>query len=360
VLAFSRRHWLTLGAGLLALAFVADGRVRPAAAARSIDVDLLLVLFALLTTIEILRASGYLDLAVSSTLSRFHRARTFALVLVLLSGILASLVTNDVTLFIIIPFTIVASKFSDFDAEDAIVLEIIASNLIGCLTPLGNPQNLFIFHRSGWAASHFIRAMFPFVLWNVVGLLAALFLIGRSRPIAAIRMPLPSRSAIAAVGGAICFGFVLLEIARVINGWPAAVAASIVGAIVLRRRIFSIDYSIVPLFFFAFIVVEGLLEVNAYPVGAHLYASSIALSQVVSNVPAAVLLSPIAAGRWRELLYGVSAGGCGTIIASLANLLGWRIYVRESNRDRRFFLRLTLLNFAFLGWAAIGGWFLLL
>jgi Na+/H+ antiporter NhaD/arsenite permease-like protein len=76
---------------------------------------------------------------------------------------------------------------------------------------------------------------------------------------------------------------------------------------------------------------------------------------MISNVPATILLSPIAADRWQELLYGVNAGGCGTIIASLANLLGWRIYVREWNRDPRFFWRFTALNFVFLAWATIGG-----
>ncbi len=359
MLAFTRRHWLTFAAGVLALAFVLTGRVGPADAARAIDVDLLLVLFALLTTIEILRASGYLDLAVASTLSRFGRTRPFALALIVLSGVLASLVTNDVTLFIIIPFTIVASRFSDFDVEDAVVLEIIATNLLGCLTPLGNPQNLFIFHRSGWGAAHFIGVMTPFVLWNFAGFLAALFIFGRSRPMTARTVALPPRNGIAAIGGAICFALVILEIARLMNAWPAAVAALIAGAFFLRRRIFTIDYSIVPLFFFAFIVVEGLRAMNVYRGGANLYGASIALSQILSNVPATVLLSPIASGRWRELLYGVDAGGCGTIIASLANLLGWRIYVRESNRDKRFFWRLTALNVAFLAWTATGGWILL-
>lgn len=66
-----------------------------------------------------------------------------------------------------------------------------------------------------------------------------------------------------------------------------------------------------------------------------------------------MLLSPFARGDWRTLLYGVNAGGCGTIIASLANLLGWRIYVRESNRDRRFFWRLTAVNVAFLAWVVL-------
>src|SRR4029077_10098895 len=89
--------------------------------------------------------------------------------------------------------------------------------------------------------------------------------------------------------------------------------------------------------------------------------------QLISNVPATILLSPLAAARWRELLYGVNAGGCGTIIASLAHLLGWQILSRASgegsprpiNRSR-FFWRMTALNFAFLAWAAIGGWILLI
>lgn len=325
--------------------------------ARAIDVDLLLILFALLVTVEILRASGWLELIVKTVVTRFHTTRGFAIGMIAFSGALAALVTNDVTLFVVIPFTIIASRFSDFDVEDAVILEIIASNLIGCLTPLGNPQNLFIFHRSGWSAAQFIAAMLPFVAWCVVGLFAATFLLGKSRPMKANEVVLPPRNGYAGVAGAICFLLVLLEVARVISAWPAAIAALIAGVVFLRRRMLKMDLSIVPIFFVAFLVVEGLRTLDLPR--PDVYFTSIALSQVISNVPAAVLLAPFTNGEWRELLYGVSAGGCGTIIASLANLLGWRIYVRESNRDPRFFRRLTAINFAFLGWAAAGGWALL-
>src|SRR6185436_14740884 len=169
---------------------------------------------------------------------------------------------------------------------------------------------------------------------------------------------LPARNGRAAIAGAICLALVLLEVTRVIDAWPAAAAAAIAGVWFLRRRIADVDFSIIPLFFFAFIIVEGLRSL-APAMHANVYFTSIAVSQVISNVPAAILLTPFANGDWRELLYGVNAGGCGTIIASLANLLGWRIYVRESNRDPRFFRRLTIINFAFLGWATLGGWLLL-
>jgi Na+/H+ antiporter NhaD/arsenite permease-like protein len=354
-----RQHALTIGAGLVAVVLLVAGRVSVDAAVRAIDLDLLLVLFALLIAVDLLRSGGVLDLAVARTVERFHTTRSFAVALIAFSGVLAAIVTNDVTLFVVVPFTVAASRAADFDVEDAVILEIVATNLVGCLTPLGNPQNLFVFHRSGWTAAHFIVVMAPFVAWSVAGLLAAIFLLGRSceMPKRAISLqPLDRKMALA---GAATLVLVLCEIARILNAWPAAIIAAISATLLLKKRALRIDYSIVPLFLFAFIVVESMRSIHVRGAEDHLYGTSIALSQFVSNVPATVLLSPFTAGRWRELLYGVNAGGCGTIIASLANLLGWRIYVRESGRDPRFFRRLTFVNFAFLAWIATGGWVLL-
>ena len=337
---------------ILAIAFIASGRVTPEAALGAIDVDLLLVLFALLVTVEILRASGGLELAARAVTSRFHTTRGFVTAMIAFSGALSALVTNDVALFVVIPFTVIASQYATFDVEQAVILEILAANLIGCLTPLGNPQNLFIFHRSGMSAAAFVGIMAPFCAW------CALALFGVRQQ--SCRFESGGKAAAlhpAAYTGLACFALVLLEIARVIPAWPAALAALAAGVAFLRKRLLRTDLSIVPLFFFAFIVVEGLRTFSLPQ--PDVYFTSIALSQVISNVPAAVLLAPMANGQWRELLYGVSAGGCGTIIASLANLLGWRIYVRESNRDPKFFRRLTTMNFAFLAWAAVGGWLLL-
>ena len=342
---------------ILALAFLVTGRVPVDAAMKAIDFDLLLVLFALLVAVEILRASGWLDLVVRAVVGRFRTTRGFALALVAFSGLLAALVTNDVTLFVVIPFTIIASRYADFDVEALVILEIVATNLLGCLTPLGNPQNLFIFHRSGMSAVDFVVTMLPLVLWCAIGLFVGVRRLCRRFESGSRAAALQPVNRYAAATGIICFLLVLFEVARILPAWPAALAALLAGVVVLRVRLLRMDLSIVPLFFFAFIVVEGL-RTFALP-RPDVYFTSIALSQVISNVPAAVLLAPFTNGEWRELLYGVSAGGCGTIIASLANLLGWRIYVRESNRDPRFFRRLTAINFAFLGWAAAGGWLLL-
>jgi Na+/H+ antiporter NhaD/arsenite permease-like protein len=355
---FAREQVLELSAAAIALAFLLSGRVTPRAALRAIDVDLLLVLFALLIAVEVLRESGYLDVAVARTVSRFSSARTFAGALIVATGVLASLVTNDVTLFIVIPFTVLASRMSSFRIENVVILEVIASNVLGCLTPLGNPQNLFVFHQSGWSAQRFILTMLPLVAWSAIGLLIAIIFTVEGSEITAPARASVARNDAMAIGGAICFALVLLEIARLTDAWPAAIAAAICAAVFLRSRIFDLDLSILPLFFFAFIAVEGLRSFHLPRVGG-IYEMSILASQVISNVPATVLLTPFAGGDWKTLLYGVNAGGCGTIIASLANLLGWRIYMRDSGAHPRFILRLTAFNFAFLGWIGVGGWALL-
>lgn len=344
---------LTLCAAAIAILLLVTGVVRWGDV--QVDHELLLVLFALLLAVEILRASGYLDALVKRVMTRFRTTRSFGFAMVMFSGVLAMFVTNDVALFVVIPFTVIASRFSDFDIEDAVILEIVAVNLIGCLTPLGNPQNLFVYHRAGWNAGEFILVMLPFVAWCTVGLIAALFLLGPSHEMRRNDVPLPERNARAAAAGAVCFALVVLHIAHAIPAWPAAAAAAIAWLVFLRKRV---DLWIVPLFFFVFIVVAGL-GVLGLRIGENLYLAAIALSQIISNVPATILLSASVDANWLELLYGANAGGAGTIIASLANLLGWQIYVRESNRDPRFFRRLTLINFAFLAWAAMGGWLIL-
>jgi Na+/H+ antiporter NhaD/arsenite permease-like protein len=323
-----------------------------------IDFDLLLVLFALLITVEILRMSGYLDWVVARSVTRFRTTRGFALALIVFSGVLAAIVTNDVALFVVIPFTIIASRFSDFDVEDAVILEIVATNLIGCLTPLGNPQNLFVFHQSGWSAVQFIAVMLPFVAWCAAGLVIATLFLGPSRPMTRNEVDLPQRDNRAAIAGLICLAFVILEVARLLPAWIAAALALIAGVVFLQRRLFKVDFTIIPIFCVAFLLIGWMQQSLNLRLPIGLYPAAIVSSQVISNVPATVLLAPFTT-EWRELLYAVNAAGCGTIIASLANLLGWRIYVRESNRDAKFFHRLTAINVVFLLWAAAGGWLLL-
>jgi Na+/H+ antiporter NhaD/arsenite permease-like protein len=372
-MARASRWWLylqeqkvVLVAAAAAVALLATGRVDPRRIPGAVDWELLLLLFALILAVELLRESNVLERAAALWMSRFRNARTFTLASALFAGALAALVTNDVALFVVVPVTVAAARSSQLDGARAIMLQIVAVNLVGCLTPLGNPQNLFIAHQSGWNAATFIAAMAPFVLWSAAGIAIAVPLLEPRRAVEAALTAPPLRAA-PFVAGSLVFAIVVLEIFGVVPAWPAAAAAAIGTLLLLRARIGEIDIFIIPLFFFAFIVVEGLRSFDVYalfallprePDGLSLWVTTLLTSQIISNVPAAVLLEPLAGERWRLLLYAVNAGGCGTMIASMANLIGWRLYARECGNDPRFFNTFSLVQVAFLAWSGIGGWFL--
>jgi Na+/H+ antiporter NhaD/arsenite permease-like protein len=356
---FLQQQLFVVAVGIVALAFVAAGRVSLGDAPRFTDTTLLQVLFALLVAVEALRESRMFDLVVAATIRRFRRARSFALAMLVVAGLLAALLTNDVALFIVIPFTLAAGRMSGFDVRTVVALEVVAANLLGSLTPLGNPQNLFVYHQAGWSATGFMRIMLPFVLASAAFLVAAIWLLVPRRD---VETPEPATHSIErwrATTGIVTLLLVILEILRVVPAWPAAALAAVCLFGFLRHRIGEMGLSIVPLFFFAFIIVEGLRSLGIYELletmpaskpEIRLYLAGLFGSQVLSNVPMAILLSPVAEGRWIHLLYGVNAGGCGTIIASLANLLGWRIYRREKLSGDGFFRILTLINVAALVW----------
>ena len=351
-------------AALAAAAVVVTGRVPAGRISRVEDGRLLGTLFALLLSVELVRASGLLDAAVRRAVARFSSARSLCLALIALSGGLSAVVTNDVALFVVIPITVAAQKHSNFRVRNAVILEIVAANLLGCLTPVGNPQNLFLYRQSGLAPARFVLVMAPFVAAAAVLLLAALFAMEPRRRIEPVGAEVAPVLPVAAALGCAGVGLVVLEIAGSTPPWIAPAYAAAAAAAVLGRRALRADLSIVALFFFVFIDIAALHS-GSFPrifaalpgsPSLRLYVSGALASQVISNVPAAVLLAPFAGGRHATLLYAVNAGGCGTIVASLANLLGWRIYAREAGPDAVFFRRFLAVNLAFFaGMGVVGG-----
>jgi Na+/H+ antiporter NhaD/arsenite permease-like protein len=360
---FLKAHFFLAGAGGLAVLAVAAGRVPLREVARVQDGRLLLTLFALILSVELLRDSGLLDSAMKSAVGRFSHARSLTLSLVLASGGLSALVTNDVALFVVIPFTVASARYSNFRVRNAVILEVLAANLLGCVTPIGNPQNLFISHLSGMSVARFLAVMSPFFAASLLLLGAAVFVLEPARSIERIHAEPPALKPAAAFLGLAGIALVLLAIGRVLApAIPCAVAA-LAAAILLGRRVLRESLLILPLFLFVFIDMAAVHSFDfagffgrlPLPPDLRLFLAGTLLSQILSNVPTAVLLAPVAAGRWKLLLYAVDAGGCGTLVASLANLLGWQIYSAESGRDPVFlrrFLRVNLLFLALVGSAA--------
>jgi len=359
-----RGQLFLLVAAALGVAAVGSGLVPWRAVPRIEDGRLLATLFSLVFSVDALRSSGALDALVRRAISRFARARTLTAALVLASGALSAVVTNDVALFVMVPFTVAASRFSDFRVRNAVILEITAANLLGCVTPIGNPQNLFLFHRSGMTIPGFLSTMLPFVAVAAVLLGAAVMILEPARPITRVEAPPPRVEGFMAAAGAVGIALVLASIAGAIPPWVPLAAVAPIALSLARRgagmRRLAASLAIVPLFFFVFVDMAAvaaldfrrLFEAIPLPAGPRLFVSGLFFSQGISNVPAAVLLAPFAAGRRRTLLYAVNAGGCGTLVASLANLLGWQIYLRERGPDTVYLPRFYAVSFAFLG--AIG------
>jgi Na+/H+ antiporter NhaD/arsenite permease-like protein len=343
-------------AALVAAAVVAAGIVPWRDVPRVEDGRLLATLASLVLSVEALRSSGALDALVRRAISRFSRARSLTFALVLASGALSSVVTNDVALFVVIPVTVAAARLSDFRVRNAVILEITAANVLGCVTPIGNPQNLFLFHRSGMSIPGFLGAMLPFGLVSAALLGVAVLALEPARPITRVDAEARPLEPYFAAWGAAGVALVLASIAGWLPPW-LPLAAIVPAAFPLARRGASAgSLAIVPLFFFVFIDMAAAAALDfrrvfvaiPIPAGPRLFTAGLLFSQAISNVPAAVLLAPFAAGRWRTLLYAVNAGGCGTLIASLANLLGWQIYLRERGPDSVYLPRFLAVSFVFL------------
>lgn len=354
---------------LLAAASLIFGWVSPAEIPALLDLDLLLLFFVLIVAVESARRSGLFARLVRAVLTHSRSSRGLAFAAVVLTGAVAALVTNDVALLLVVPFTLSFEAASrDFDAAPVVVLEIASANLIGCLTPTGNPQNLFLFVRGRFTAGEFFLAQGPWVLGAGLLTLLAIPLLVRKRSLAPPKGPTIAVDRKMAAAAVILF---LLEMAALFAGLPRFVpAAAALGALVLLGgRAFEIDFALVGLFAALFVGIAGLsrsplsrlLDPTAFlgVSAAGLAVSGALLSQGVSNVPAALLLAPKAAASpdplaFAGLLYGVNAGGCGTPIASIANLIGARLYLsghRElvgRGRGRRFWRLFSAVSVAFL------------
>ena len=335
----------------LALLAVVLGAVRAGEIPALLDLRLLELFFVLILAAECARLSRGLDLVVHRILSSVRSERSLALAAVLVSGALAALVTNDVALLLIVPFTLAFERAApDFDPAKVVILEIAAANLLGCLAPTGNPQSLFLFRAGAFSAGTFLAAQVPWVAGMGLVLVATIPLLIRRRSI--VRPP-PRRIRVHRWLAAMALLLLSVQLLALLGLLPrlAPLAAAVPACLLLGRRLFRVDFTLVAVFSALFVAIEGL---HRSPLGSALdplrlfgttpagfvLAGALA-SQAVSNVPAAILLAPSAAAAgggalFTALLYGVNAGGCGTPISSLANLIGADLYLRGRVGRRRF------------------------
>ncbi len=340
----------------LVLAVLSALLVPPSAAYLDyLDVRTLALLLSLMLVVAGLKQAGVFRYLVDRLLELVHHTRALAITLMSVCFFSSMLITNDVSLITFVPLTIML--LTEAGKKDllipVIVLQTIAANLGSMLTPIGNPQNLYLYSLSGMSTGEFLGVMaFPTAVSLVLLLIACFFI--KSEPIATVsakRGELSPGQVLPCVG---LFALCLLAVAHVIN--YCNVLAVVLAAVVLldNKILFKADYGLLLTFIFFFVFIGNLKSI---PSVSALLSSlvtdreidiGILLSQIISNVPAAMLLSGFTT-EFDSLLLGVNLGGLGTLIASMASLISYKLYAAtEQPHMGRYMGVFTGLNVLFL------------
>jgi Na+/H+ antiporter NhaD/arsenite permease-like protein len=320
-----------------------------------INYTVLIELFALMTAVAGLRGAGIFERATDIMLAKAGTKRRLGAVFILLCFFSSMLVTNDVALITFVPLTLlVYSKLSDERSLIiTIVLETAAANMGSMLTPVGNPQNLYIYDEFQLSALTFLRATLPAGALSLALLLALTLLLPKTAcsgsggsDKAVSKIPAAAFSAL--------FMVCLLTVFRLIPAWVCLAAAVVVAAAVNYRVLAKVDYALLATFVCFFVFVGNIARIGAVSsffsdilAGRELIVG-ILLSQVISNVPAAVMLSGFT-DNGVALLLGVDIGGLGTIIASLASLISFQFYRKSENaKPGKYLLAFTGVSIVLL------------
>ncbi len=320
-----------------------------------IDFRTLALLLCLMLVMAGLNGLGVFRLLADKLLSKTGSMRSLALALNLLCFFSAMLITNDVALITFVPFTLIALKLSDKTDKAIIlvVLETVAANLGSMLTPIGNPQNLYLFSAFNMGMAEFIGAVLPYALLSLVLIVLSSLLFDKGRIAVKSQGDKDRINRGKAAVYACLFVLSLLTVFRVL---PYGITLGITLAAVLlsdRKTLLKADYSLLLTFVFLFVFIGNLGRIEAVStllkniVTGSEVLIGVAASQVFSNVPAALLLSGFTQNA-ADLLVGVNLGGLGTLIASMASLISFKLIAKENIKSGRYLLVFTVVNVAFL------------
>ncbi|PKE31742.1 anion transporter [Rahnella sp. AA] len=327
-----------------------------------VDWDTIITLLGLLMLTKGVEVSGYFDFVGRKMINAIDNERRLALFLVTAAAVLSTFMTNDVALFIVIPLTITLKKLTSLPVTRLIIFEALAVNAGSLLTPIGNPQNILLWNKSGQSFLHFIGQMAPLALVTLAALLIVTGFCFPSRSLkkTANNQGYPFQKRLLASCGVLYVVFIAcVDLGLALYGLLAVILCFLLLA---RKVLLRIDWPLILVFIVMFIDVRLIVgldvlqpvfaRINGLPDYGH-YLLSIGLSQVISNVPATILMiNYLPSGPL--LAYAVNAGGFGLAMGSLANLIALRMA-----NDRKIWLKFHFYSFPFLLFSGLAGWFLL-
>ena len=272
------------------------------------------------------------------------------------------LITNDVALITFVPLAIIIfdkmnTKLKERWLIPVVVMQTIAANLGSMLTPIGNPQNLYLYAKSGISLVDFIILMLPYTLLAfVLLLLFGIFATRSQKEKLSINLnsqnaPLAKRKIVIYL---ILFILCILTVAKVLSNWITFIIVFITALLMERQVLKKVDYSLLLTFVGFFIFIGNMGRMPAFcsflekVITGNEIITAVVASQAISNVPAALLLSGFTK-NYEALIIGTNIGGLGTLIASMASLISFKYIAKETPQMKgKYFLNFTITNILFL------------
>ena len=357
LIAFFKKETILCIAGILA--FLSVFIIPPYAKYREYcDVRVLVLLFCLMAVMGGFQQLGVFDRMANLLLARARKMRQLATTLVMLCFFSAMLVTNDVALITFVPFTIMLLERANLREKmiPFIVMQTIAANLGSMLTPVGNPQNLFLYTISGMDMGDFFSVTLPYVGVSYFFLYVYCYFQGK-QPLETEKQE-PKKQWTAAekmflLCLAVLFLLCLLAVFHIASHWAALVIILVWFLFFQKGILKELDYNLLLTFVFFFILIGNLGRIPAIRetlqnllIGREVIVSFLA-SQFISNVPAAVLLSEFTTS-YDALIAGVNIGGLGTLIASMASLISYKYDAQaEGAKKGKYMVYFTAMNILF-------------
>lgn len=323
----------------------------------SIDFKVIFCLLGLMLFVKNLEKLGILTYFAEKMIDFSSTTRSLIRNIVILSFVSSMILTNDVAILTLMPiYLTIIKKFPEMENKIlGAILLIVAANLGSSFFPFGNPQNLFLF-------SYYSLSTLTFFNWSIVLLVSSIlflsfsFLFIKKRAIPTQHNFVPTINKRKVVFLSMIGAFILLGVFNIFPYYFVLPIAVILLTIYDKKMVLAIDYKLLWTFIFFFIAVGNFAQVEVlssfikdqFTTSTRSFFGSILVSQVISNVPAAILIAPFTE-QSQALFWGVNVGGLGTIIASLANLIGFKLYKEYyPEQSKAFLLQFTAVNFVFL------------
>ncbi len=319
------------------------------------DLKTLTCLFCVLAVVCALKNISFFYILAKKIVQIFRNARLSILALVYITFIGSMLIANDMALLTFLPlglFVLTSTGKGKYMAF-TFIMQNIAANLGGMLTPFGNPQNLYLYTKFEIPNLEFMAIMAPPFLLSVALITLCCIVFVKPEP-----LELPNDQAKLPVKRTVIymalFALAIAIVFRGISYWIGLIVIPIALLFLDRKALKMVDYPLLLTFVFFFVFsgnmarIDAVRQIFSWLLEKNTLLFSVASCQVISNVPSAILLSQFTE-NYRHLLLGVNIGGVGTLIASLASLITFREYTQQNKGKTGYYMLLfSGFNFAFL------------